>query len=107
MVRARKAILWGIPGLLSAGLLALPALAGAVTTGGTAAPGAGPPLPAPTATAGALAVSPSTVNERQVAIVTGAVPASSGAGHGLWLQVRPSAKGAWVTVASAAAAADG
>jgi hypothetical protein len=78
--------------------------AGAATpTGGTAAPAGG--VPAPTATGGALAVSPSSVLERQVAVVTGAIPA--GASHGLWLQVRPSSKAAWVTVASAAAAADG
>jgi hypothetical protein len=110
MVDTRKAISWGVSGLC-AGLLMLPAIASAASggTGGTSAPGApasaGPSLPAPTSTAGALSVSPATVNERQVAVVTGAVPASSG--HGLWLQVRQSTKGAWVTVASAAAAADG
>ena len=107
MVRARKAIFWGVAGLC-AGLLSLPAIAAAKSSGGTAAPAAGPSLPAPTATAGAVSVTPSTVNEREVAVVTGAVPAASGSGHGLWLQVRATAKtGGWVTVASAAAAADG
>jgi rare lipoprotein A len=109
MVHARRAILWVVAGLC-AGLLVLPAVASAAN-GGTTGPGgassAGPSLPAPTATAGALSVSPATVNERQVAVVTGAVPTSAGAGHGLWLQVRQSAKGAWVTVASAADATDG
>lgn len=88
----------------------LPAIASAAnggTTGPGAASGAGPGVPAPTATAGALSVSPATVDERQVAVVTGALGASSTAGHGLWLQVRESANGAWVTVASATAAGDG
>ena len=81
MLRARKAILWAVPGLC-AGLFALPSFAGAAT-GGTAA-GSHANVPAPTATAGALAVSPSTLNERQVATVTGAVPgATTGAPHGL------------------------
>jgi len=108
MLRARKAIWWAVPGLC-AGVFAFPGPAAAGTpTGGTAAPGVSAPstTPAPTATGGALAVSPSTVLERQVALVTGAIPASA-SGHGLWLQVRTSSKGAWVTVASAAAAADG
>ena len=105
MLRARKAIWWAVPGLC-AGVFALPAPAGAVTTGGTAAPHRGVSAPAPTATAGVLSVSPSTVLERQVAVVTGAVPAAA-SGHGLWLQLRASSKRPWVTVASAAATAGG
>ena len=115
MLRARKAIWWAVPGLC-AGVFALPAPAGAATpTGGTAAPapgvstptpGVSTPTPTPTATGGALAVNPSTVLERQVAVITGAIRAGT-SGHGLWLQVRPSSRSAWVTVASAAAAADG
>jgi rare lipoprotein A len=109
MLRARKAIWWAVPGLC-AGVFAFPAPAGATPTGGTAAPTPGVSAPSttprPTATGGALAVSPSTVLERQVALVTGAIPAGA-SGHGVWLQVRASSKGAWVTVASAAAAADG
>jgi rare lipoprotein A len=105
MVRARKAILWGLVGLC-AGLLAVPAVASA-GSGGAAAPAADPSLPA-TATAGALSVTPSTVNERQVAVVTGAVGPAATAGHPLSLQVRQSAKaGPWITVATAVAAADG
>jgi len=110
MLRARKAIWWAVPGLC-AGVFALPAPAGAATggtaapAGATAAPTAAPSVPAPTATAGALAVTPSTVLERQVAVVTGAVPTVA-AGHGLWLQVRQ-AKGSWTTVAIAVAAANG
>jgi rare lipoprotein A (peptidoglycan hydrolase) len=46
------------------------------------------------------------VLERQVAVVTGAIGAGASS-RGLWLQVRPSSKAAWVTVASAIAAADG
>ena len=88
----------------------LPAIASAAD-GGTWSPGgassAGPSVPAPTTTAGALSVSPATVNERQVAVVTGAVPASTAASHGVWLQVRQSAKGSWATVAGGAAAGDG
>jgi rare lipoprotein A len=99
--------LLGISGLC-VGLLALPAVAGAAHSGGTAAPSSGPALPAPTSTAGALSVNPSTLNERQVAVITGAVPAASVSVHGLRLQVRESGKGGgWATVASAPAAADG
>jgi hypothetical protein len=106
MLRARKAIWWAIPGLC-AGVFAFPAPAGAASpTGGTAAPAGGVSAPAPTATGGALSVSPSTVLERQVAVVTGAIGAGA-SGHGLWLQVRQSSKGSWVTVANAATAADG
>ncbi len=104
-LRARKSIWWAVPGLC-AGVLLLPATAGAATSGGAAAPVGAVSGPAPTATAGALSVSPSTVVERQVAVVTGAVPTGA-SGHGLWLQVRPSSKGSWVTVATAAAAANG
>jgi len=106
MLRARTAILWAVTGLC-AGTLALPALAGAATSGGVAAPATGVSVPAPTATGGALSVSPSTLEERQVAVVSGSIPSAAGTSHGLWLQVRPSAKGAWATVASAAAAANG
>ncbi|HEY1776274.1 MAG TPA: septal ring lytic transglycosylase RlpA family protein [Solirubrobacteraceae bacterium] len=109
---ARKGILWVVAGLF-AGLLLLPAIASAAN-GGTSSPPASstpttpaPTVGAPTSTAGALAVSPATLNERQVAVVTGAVPAVLTSGHGLWLQVRQSTKGGWVTVASAAAASDG
>lgn len=105
MVRARKAILWGVSGL-GAVALALPAAAGAAT-GGSAAPAGGPSVPGPVATAGALAVAPATLNERQVAVVTGSVPAAVSGGHGVWLQVHQSARGGWVTVATATAAADG
>jgi rare lipoprotein A len=106
MLRARTAIWWAVPGLC-AGVFAFPAPAGAASpTGGTAGPVGAVSAPAPTATGGALAVSPSTVLERQVAVVTGAIAAGA-SGRGLWLQVRQSSKGSWVTVASAAAAADG
>jgi rare lipoprotein A len=106
MVCARKAIRAAIPGL-TAGLLALPAAAAAAPNGGTAAPGGGavPAAPAPTATAGALSVTPSTLVERQIALVSGSVPTAEAA-HGVWLQVRQG-KSAWVTVAHAATSASG
>jgi rare lipoprotein A len=107
MVRARKAIRRMVVPGLCAGLLALPAAAAAAPNGGTVAPGGAPlpSAPAPTATGGALAVTPSTVLERQVALVSGAVPTAV-AGQGVWLQVRQG-KGRWITVAHAAAAAGG
>ena len=107
MLRAHKAIWWAVPGLCAGVFAFAPAVAGAATpTGGTAAPAGGTGAPVPSVIGGALAVSPSTVLERQVAVVTGAISASA-SGRGLWLQVRASSKGSWVTVASAAAAADG
>jgi hypothetical protein len=93
-----------MPGLCAA-FLALPAVAAAGPDGGTSAPSAGPNTAAPTAVAGALAVTPSTVLEHQVAVVTGSVPASA-AGHPLWLQARQG-QGAWVTVLAGAANANG
>jgi rare lipoprotein A (peptidoglycan hydrolase) len=109
MVRARKAIRWAIPGLC-AGLLALPAGASAGTDGGTAAPAASTPAapttPAPTTIAGALAVTPASLLEHQVAVVSGSVPVVN-AGHALWLQVRQGKSGSWVTVLNATANANG
>jgi rare lipoprotein A len=105
MVRARKAIRRMVVPGLCAGMLALPAAAAAAPNGGTVAPGGAPQPPAPTATGGALAVTPSTLLERQVALVSGAVPAAA-AGQGVWLQVRQG-KSPWITVAHAAAAAAG
>ena len=109
MVRARKAIRWAVPGLC-VGLLALPAGASAGTDGGTAAPTASTPAapatPVPTTVAGALAVTPSSVLEHQVAVVSGSIPLVN-AGHALWLQVRQGKNGAWVTVLSATASANG
>ncbi len=104
-MRARTAIGLAIPGLC-AGLLALPAVASAGNDGGTAAP-AGPTTatPSPTAVGGALTVTPSTLLQRQVAVIRGSVPAVDG-GHAVSLQVRAGAN-AWVSVASATAAADG
>ncbi len=109
MVRARQAIRWAIPGLC-VGLLALPAGASAGTDGGTTAPAASTPAapatPAPTAIAGALAVTPSSLLEHQVAVVSGSVPLVN-AGHALWLQVRQGKSGSWVTVLSGTANANG
>jgi hypothetical protein len=109
MVRARTAIRWAIPGLC-AGLLALPAGASAGTDGGTAAPAASTPAapttPAPTTIAGALAVTPSSLLEHQVAVVSGSV-ALVNAGHALWLQVRQGKSGSWVSVLNATANANG
>jgi hypothetical protein len=107
MVCARKAILWVLPGLCT-GLLVLPAGALAGATGGTAGPATNPPAaptPAPTATGGALAVSPATLLQDQVAVVSGTV-AQADAGRPVWLQVR-TARGAWTTVQTGTAGADG
>jgi rare lipoprotein A (peptidoglycan hydrolase) len=95
-----------IPGLC-AGLLVLPAAALANSSGGASAPPAGSPTApaAPTATGGALAVTPTSVVRRQVAIVTGSVPIA-GAGRGVVLQVRTSTS-TWTTVATATATASG
>jgi rare lipoprotein A len=109
MVRVRTAIRWAIPGLC-AGVFAVPAAASADTDGGTAAPSGAPPslgpaTPAPTGVAGALTVAPSSLLQRQVAVVNGSVPASD-AGHAVWLQVEQGA-GPWVTVLRGSAAANG
>jgi hypothetical protein len=81
-------------------------VAAAGTDGGTSAPGpSGPTTPAPSAVAGALAVTPSTIVEHQVAVVTGSVSAG-GAGHPLWLQAREG-QGAWDTVLAGTANAAG
>jgi rare lipoprotein A (peptidoglycan hydrolase) len=95
-----------VPGLC-AGLLAVPAAALAAANGGAAAPPTGAPAPAtaPSATGGALAVTPTSVVRHQVAVVTGTVPLS-GAARGVVLQVR-TAKSAWATVANATATATG
>jgi len=107
MVCARKAILWVLPGLCS-GLLVLPAGALAGVTGGTAAPPTNlpaAPTPPPSATGGALAVTPSTLLQHQVAVVSGTVAAAD-AGQPVWLQARRGT-GVWTTVDSAAAGAAG
>jgi rare lipoprotein A len=111
MVRARPAIRWALSGLC-VGCFVLPTAAGAKLTGtnptgGTSAPSAAPaPVAAqPTSTGGALAVTPSTVLQHQIAVVSGSVPVAD-AGQRLWLEVRQR-KGGWVAVLSAAAAADG
>ncbi|HEY7967085.1 MAG TPA: septal ring lytic transglycosylase RlpA family protein [Solirubrobacteraceae bacterium] len=85
----------------------MPAVALANSSGGASAPpvGSRPAAPAPTATAGALAVTPTSVVRRQVAVVTGTVPLA-GAGRGVWLQVR-TGRGTWVTVATAATSVSG
>ncbi len=102
---ARKAIGWAISGLC-AGLLALPAAAGAAgVNGGTTAPS--PPAGGtPTATVGALSVTPDSLLERQVAVVTGSI-GSAGAGRAVWLQVRPAGQSAWTTVTHADADSSG
>jgi rare lipoprotein A len=109
MARVRTVIRWVIPGLC-AGLFAVPAAASADTDGGTAGPAGrtpslGPATPAPTGVAGALSVAPSSLLQRQVAVVNGSVPAAD-AGHAVWLQVEQGA-GPWVTVLRASAAANG
>jgi rare lipoprotein A len=106
MVGTRHAIRFAVPGLC-AGLLALPSAALAAGTGGTQAPSSPLPAtgaPAPSTTAGALAVTPTSVVERQVAVVSGTVPAAE-AGRAVWLQVR--AGRAWTTIARTRAAASG
>jgi rare lipoprotein A len=106
MVRVPTAIRWAVSGLC-VGLLSLPAGAVASSNGGATAPP--PPAPsvpaAPTATGGALAVTPSAVLQHQVAVISGSVPLAD-AGHPLWLQVRQG-RHSWIPVLSAAAAADG
>ena len=102
-MRVRTAIRWAIPGLC-AGLFVMPAVASAAN-GGTSAPAGGPATPAPAAVAGVLAVTPSALLQHHVAVVSGSVPLVD-AGHPVWLQLREST-GSWVTVVSAAAAADG
>jgi hypothetical protein len=108
MVRARTAIRWAIPGLC-AGLLALPAGASAGTDGGTSAPAsstpAGPAITSPTEVAGALAVTPASLLEHQVAVISGSV-APVDAGRAVWLQVRQG-QGPWSTVLSADASVNG
>jgi hypothetical protein len=108
MVRARTAIRLAIPGLC-AGLLALPSGA-AAADGGTSAPPSsapvsGPASPTPTAVAGTLAVTPSSLLEHQVAAISGSVGAVDG-GHPIWLQVREG-QGVWISVLRATAAANG
>jgi rare lipoprotein A len=77
--------------------------------GGATAPGgsgrATPAAPAPTAVAGALTVTPSSLLQHQVAVVIGSVAAAD-AGHPVFLQVRQG-QGVWVTVLSGAANASG
>jgi rare lipoprotein A len=108
MVRARTAIRWAIPGLC-AGFLLLPAVANAGIDGGTTAPvssvPSGPVIAAPTAVAGALAVTPASLLEHQIAVISGSV-APVDAGHTVWLQVREG-HGAWSTLVSAEASASG
>ncbi|MGA2756346.1 MAG: septal ring lytic transglycosylase RlpA family protein [Solirubrobacteraceae bacterium] len=108
MVRARTAIRWAISGLC-AGLLTLPAAAGAATDGGATAPGeptaSGPAIAAPTAVAGALAVAPASLLEHQVAVISGTL-APVDAGRTVWLQVRQG-RGSWSTVLRAQANAAG
>jgi hypothetical protein len=109
MVRARTAIRLAIPGLC-AGLLALPAGAAAGADGGTSAPPSsapisGPASATPTAVAGALSVTPSSLLEHQVAAISGSVGAVDG-GHPIWLQVRQG-QGVWISVLRATAAANG
>jgi hypothetical protein len=108
MVRARTAIRLAIPSLC-AGLLALPAVAGAADGGTSAppstAPVAGPVSPTPTAVAGTLAVAPASLLEHQFASISGSVGVIDG-GHPIWLQVRQG-RGAWTSVLRTTAAANG
>jgi peptidoglycan lytic transglycosylase len=64
----------------------------------------GPSAPSPTAVAGALAVSPSTLLEHHLAVISGSAP-SADAGP-VWLQVRQG-DGSWATLVRAQAAANG
>ncbi|HVC84281.1 MAG TPA: septal ring lytic transglycosylase RlpA family protein [Solirubrobacteraceae bacterium] len=100
------AIRWAVPGLCI-GLLSLPAGALASANGGAiASPPKAPSIPAgPTATGGALAVTPSAVLQHQVAVISGSVPLAD-VGHPVWLQVRHG-RHSWIPVLSAAAAPDG
>jgi hypothetical protein len=105
MVRVPTAIRWAVSGLC-VGLLSLPAGAVASSNGGAVAPPVAPSVSAaPTATGGALAVTPSAVLQHQVAVISGSVPLAD-AGHPVWLQVRQG-RHSWIPVLSAAAAADG
>ena len=105
MVRVPTAIRWAVSGLC-VGLLSLPAGAVASSNGGAVAPPVAPSVSAaPTATGGALAVTPSAVLQHQVAVISGSVPLAD-AGHPVWLEVRQG-RHSWIPVLSAAAAADG
>ena len=112
MRRVRSAIVWAVPGLC-AGLLAVPAVASTNGAGGAVAPTAPPnpshightPTAVPTATGGALTLTPTSLLVGQTAVATGTLPASN-AGSAVQLQVRRSTR-AWSTVARAVAARDG
>ena len=104
MVRVPPAIRWAVSGLC-VGLLALPAASAASSNGGASAPPTITTPGAPTTVGGALAVAPSALLQHQIAAVTGSVPLAD-AGRPVWLQVRQG-RHAWVSVLSAASAADG
>jgi rare lipoprotein A len=116
MLRARTPIWWAVAGLV-AGLLVLPAVAGAAasTNGGAAAPPSTParsstpaspstPASSPTVVAGALSVAPASLLEHEVAEITGSVGPADAA-QAVSLQVRKGKR--WATLAGGVAAADG
>jgi len=102
----RTAIRWAVPGLC-AGFLALPAAA-AAADGGTSVP-AGATGPGGTAAqvtvAGALTVTPASLLEHQVAVVSGSLP-PGGSAHPVSLQVLQG-RGTWVTLVNSLASANG
>ena len=112
MVRASTAIRWIVPGL-AIGLLVLPAAASAAATatGGASAPTPAPapitaaPAVTPISVAGQLAVTPSSLLQHQVAVVSGSVGAADG-GAPVSLQLRRG-KHRWATIMTATAAKDG
>ena len=109
MSKGRSRIRWAVTGLC-AGVLALPAAAGAAApTGGATAPG-GTTTPAPVGatgslpSAGSLTVAPATVALGEVVAATGSLPTAA-AGQSVLLQVQ--GRAAWRTVARGVAGAGG